>query len=1071
MVQIPIIQQTTGVGFTAAPRAEALPGNTYMNDATAKLGAAVGEIGTAVQKRTDEANAQALKDKQVLAHQEEQSGKLYAGNTVSDAFASIGPNYEEFKAQMKPGEQTLVPYIQKSVKDYFEQAAQNAPTPVAANFIAQHGQSFLQTFTQKALTDQTQANLAYRSNQFSKQADTWANTVTADPKQVDMALKTLDETMPALDPEAQVRLREAARTKILTAAAIGEIQRNPGGSYDALSRGLGGAGRPNPAAAGAPGTGVPSASTALAPVTGPDTRGERNNNFGNIRKSDIKWQGEIPGQDPEFVTFANPEAGVRGTAKNLLAYYDKHGRQNVQQIISAWAPSSENNTGAYIAAVSKQLGVKPDEALNLKDPKVLKDLTTAIIQHENGRVRLSDGQIKAGVDSALNGGAVSSPASIADLRAKPEEFNQADWGKRPDGTAKGQGYLGVLKRPDGQVMTEYSVGVSIGGKEMDIPTLVPTLTKAEVNTLLTIKDGDKLPDAIVNKAADYAKTRLAAGKPVFAQEGEQADLQQSRAPAAPADPNAAPPPTGNAVFDKLPVELRFHFLGIAHTAAQQTNTAASAQFKAQVQDATAAARNGDVANLPKFTDAQWAQAYGPTWLGAKKDYEVAQQFGQDKRALDTQSTQQISATLAARDPTGTPVDETYQSRLLTFQGLKATAAQVIDTRNKDGASWAMQNVTDVQGAYQAFKALPPTATTEERAAAFQKYATLTIGQQQVVGIPNPKLFAPDQLKALALDLYQAKDPQEWAQKLHTNYATWGNLTPKVMAEMGAPLIKVLGSKLDNASVPQQLQYFTALRQNFLGDDAGYNQVMQLFAHDSPVKARAGDIAVQPNAMTLSTSMFGNTQVPSAKVAETLLTGENIINKTKAQKDGDGNTKSLFLPPTALLNAAFVNAAGDVFRNRAGSQETDLQVATAYYVGKAAQLGRLTKDNKDIDGALVREALGASIGQIYNVNGQGSVTLPPTVSAGQFGSDAHTQFRSAVKAAGLPDAVADQWPNYGLINYRQTGQYAVTLGGVPVVDKDRRPVVITVGAPRNPLIDQIPIPGGSLDRLRNAPPAR
>jgi hypothetical protein len=88
---------------------------------------------------------------------------------------------------------------------------------------------------------------------------------------------------------------------------------------------------------------------------------------------------------------------------------------------------------------------------------------------------------------------------------------------RNDGTKKGNGFLGVLTRPDGKVSTEISVGVNIGGKEMEIPTLVPTLTKAEVSYLLSGKDPTK---AIVQKAVDHAEKRIKAGKSPFAEEGE-----------------------------------------------------------------------------------------------------------------------------------------------------------------------------------------------------------------------------------------------------------------------------------------------------------------------------------------------------------------------------------------------------------------------------------------------------------------------------------------------------------------------------------------------------------------------
>lgn len=113
--------------------------------------------------------------------------------------------------------------------------------------------------------------------------------------------------------------------------------------------------------------------------------------------------------------------------------------------------------------------------------------------------------------------------SLATLPSQKPTTIPDDW-KREDGSTKGLGYLGLLKRPDGGVTSELTIGVPINGKEMDIPTFVPTLTKQEVTSLLTWKEGDKIPAAIIKKASDYAKQRLAKGQSVFAQDGEQQSL-------------------------------------------------------------------------------------------------------------------------------------------------------------------------------------------------------------------------------------------------------------------------------------------------------------------------------------------------------------------------------------------------------------------------------------------------------------------------------------------------------------------------------------------------------------------
>jgi len=93
-------------------------------------------------------------------------------------------------------------------------------------------------------------------------------------------------------------------------------------------------------------------------------------------------------------------------------------------------------------------------------------------------------------------------------------------GKRRGGGDKGPGFLGVLKRPDGDYSSELSIGVDINGKEIEIPTMVPTLSREEVKLLLSLKEGQKVPDSIVEKAIQHAKKRMDEGKDVFYNESQ-----------------------------------------------------------------------------------------------------------------------------------------------------------------------------------------------------------------------------------------------------------------------------------------------------------------------------------------------------------------------------------------------------------------------------------------------------------------------------------------------------------------------------------------------------------------------
>lgn len=104
---------------------------------------------------------------------------------------------------------------------------------------------------------------------------------------------------------------------------------------------------------------------------------------------------------------------------------------------------------------------------------------------------------------------------------------------RNDGkTYKGTGWLGVLRLPNGGVASEYTVGVDIDGKEVDIPTLVPTLTKAEQDMMVNdiIPNSKEIPETIMKKAVDFAKMRLANGQSVFANDGKPSASQPTTPP-------------------------------------------------------------------------------------------------------------------------------------------------------------------------------------------------------------------------------------------------------------------------------------------------------------------------------------------------------------------------------------------------------------------------------------------------------------------------------------------------------------------------------------------------------------
>lgn len=161
---------------------------------------------------------------------------------------------------------------------------------------------------------------------------------------------------------------------------------------------------------GGPGVIATAPAAASGAPTGPAPRGIRNNNPGNIVKTDRPWQGEVLGSDSRYASFDSPEAGIRAMARTLSTYGEQHGLNTVQGIVARWAPASENPTTAYIKAVAKDLGVKPGQPLDLKDPAIMGGLVRAIIKHENGQQPYSDEQIARGITAA--GNAEGDPAAL-----------------------------------------------------------------------------------------------------------------------------------------------------------------------------------------------------------------------------------------------------------------------------------------------------------------------------------------------------------------------------------------------------------------------------------------------------------------------------------------------------------------------------------------------------------------------------------------------------------------------------------------------------------------------------------
>lgn len=106
------------------------------------------------------------------------------------------------------------------------------------------------------------------------------------------------------------------------------------------------------------------------------TLADRNNNPGNIR----------PVGGKGFRFFESAMDGWEAMKKQLMRYFTGKttgkALQTISDIVSTWAPPNENDTGKYIADISKWMGVDPKAVLNLNNPQVMTSLMQSMARKE-----------------------------------------------------------------------------------------------------------------------------------------------------------------------------------------------------------------------------------------------------------------------------------------------------------------------------------------------------------------------------------------------------------------------------------------------------------------------------------------------------------------------------------------------------------------------------------------------------------------------------------------------------------------------------------------------------------------
>ena len=126
------------------------------------------------------------------------------------------------------------------------------------------------------------------------------------------------------------------------------------------------------------------------------SRGYRNCNPGNIRISGTRYKGEVvPSQDTAFKQFTSMAYGYRAMFVLIHYYCRVLHLKTVRQIISRYAPPSENHTESYIRHVADAILRGPDSEIDLGSMDEMVLMVAAMSRVENG--------VPANIDEVIEG--------------------------------------------------------------------------------------------------------------------------------------------------------------------------------------------------------------------------------------------------------------------------------------------------------------------------------------------------------------------------------------------------------------------------------------------------------------------------------------------------------------------------------------------------------------------------------------------------------------------------------------------------------------------------------------------
>lgn len=480
-VRIPVIsQQKTVDRLPNSPRMQPAQISNEIGQALSRAGGAFMDASQAAQIGE---NAD-LRIKSLQVAQEKERQELAAASSVSESTLALQGYILNAKSSTENGAAGFTQNVEKEIDTYIETATKDA-TPYYAQQYRQRMQSVKNSLLSDSMNFEATERMAFKGEQFIQRSADNQKIAANNPALIPSLIEQYNADIAkdaTFTPQARRKLIKDNEQGMYIAAETQAIKQNPMEWLGKVNDGTN-----------------PEINTTDIPTGG--VRGLRNNNPGNISKTNQAWDGEVKGEDGRFKTFSSPEAGIKAIGTNLLSYSRK-GFDTVEEIINRWAPPSENNTQAYINSVATRLGVKPTDKLDVKNPAVLAGLTHAIIEHENGKNPYPDEMIQSGVTAAIN----KSPVQTTGKATQPVISNGSiAFDRLPyESQQKLIEYAETEKK--GQ-MANYALNISnnvAGSMVSDKPIPLDTAEKQVIDNLAKLK-GSELTDDEKNMARQSAR--------------------------------------------------------------------------------------------------------------------------------------------------------------------------------------------------------------------------------------------------------------------------------------------------------------------------------------------------------------------------------------------------------------------------------------------------------------------------------------------------------------------------------------------------------------------------------------